>query len=80
MTRSNKNLPTSYGQNAHGNEVVMGGHDYESHGAKSVTKKQAMRINKVESESQGGSWYAKVDPNTGVIQWIRRKIKKRKKR
>lgn len=58
----------------------MGGHDYDSHGAKSVTKKQAMRINKVEGKSQGGEWYAKVDPNTGAIQWIRRKIKKQKKR
>lgn len=80
MTRNNKNLPTSYGQNAHGNEVVMGGHDYESHGAKSVTKKQARRINEVEPKSSGGSWYAKVDPDTGAIQWIRRKIKRRKKR
>jgi len=29
----------------------MGGHDYNSHGAKSVTKRQAMRINKVEPKS-----------------------------
>lgn len=70
----------SYGQNAHGNEVAMGGRDYESHGAKSVTKGQAMRINKVEGESQGGDWYAKVDPDTGAIKWLRRKIKRQKKR
>lgn len=58
----------------------MGGRDYDSHGAKSVTKKQARRINEVEPKSSGGSWYAKVDPDTGVIQWIRRRIKKWKKR
>lgn len=58
----------------------MGGHDYESHGAKSVTKGQAARINKIKGESAGGSWYAKVDPDTGTIQWIRRRIKRRKKR
>lgn len=58
----------------------MGGHDYDSHGAKSVTKKQARRINEVEPKSSGGSWYAKVDPDTGAIQWIRRKIKRRKNR
>lgn len=57
----------------------MGGHDYESHGAKSVTKGQAARINKIVGESSGGSWYAKVDPDTGAIQWIRRRIKRRKK-
>lgn len=58
----------------------MGGHDYDSHGAKSVTKRQDMRINKVEPKSSGGDWYAKIDPDTGAIQWIRQKIKKRKKR
>lgn len=57
----------------------MGGHDYESHGAKFVTKGQAVRINKIEGESSGGSWYAKVNHDTGAIQWIRRKIKRRKK-
>lgn len=58
----------------------MGGHDYDSHGAKSVTKRQDMRINKVEPKSSGGDWYAKIDPDTGAIQWIRRRIKKWKKR
>lgn len=58
----------------------MGGRDYESHGVKSVTKKQANRINKIEPNVSGGDWYAKVDPDTGAIQWIRRKIKKKKKR
>lgn len=58
----------------------MGGHDYDSHGAKSVTKRQAIRINKVDPKSSGGDWYAKVDLDTGAIQWIRRKIKRRKKR
>lgn len=57
----------------------MGGHDYESHGAKSVTKRQASRINKIEENRTGGDWYAKVDPDTGAVQWIRRKIKRRKK-
>lgn len=80
MTRENGNLLTSCSEFAHRNEVNVGGHDYDSHGAKSVTKKQAMRINKVEGKSQGGDWYAKADPDTGAIQWIRRKIKRRKKR
>lgn len=34
----------------------------------------------IEPNETGGSWYAKVDPDTGAIQWIRRKIKRRKKR
>lgn len=80
MTRENGNLLTSYSEFAHRNEVNMGGHDYDLHGAKSVTKKQAMRINKVEGKSQVGDWYAKADPDTGAIQWIRQKIKRRKKR
>lgn len=57
----------------------MGGRDYESRGVKSVTKKQAERINKIEPKSSGGDWYAKVDLDTGAIQWIRRKIKRKKK-
>lgn len=34
---------------------------------------------KIKGESQHGEWYAKVDPKTGAITWLRRKIKKKKK-
>lgn len=55
----------------------MGEGKHYSPGTVRLTKSQQNRIKAKES---GGSWYAKVDPDTGAIQWIRRKIKRRKKR
>lgn len=55
----------------------MGEGKHYSSGNVRLTKSQRNRIKPNET---GGSWYAKVDPDTGAVQWIRRKIKRRKKR
>ena len=33
----------------------------------------------IPSKSQHGQWVAQIDKDTGVIKWLRKKIKKKKK-
>lgn len=49
---------------------------YDRRNKLKLTESQSKRIH---GESQHGDWYAKVDPKTGAITWLRRKVKKRKK-
>lgn len=41
-----------------------------------LTQAQEKRI---KPTKQGGEWYKHIDPDTGVVQWLRKKEKKRKK-
>lgn len=43
-----------------------------------LSKAQQTHGNVIKPTSQHGEWYAKVDPKTGVITWLRRKVRKRK--
>lgn len=43
-----------------------------------LSKPQISHGNTVKPTSQHGDWYAKIDPKTGSITWLRRKVKKRK--
>lgn len=54
----------------------MGGRGYVSKKINRLTGEQANRIG---VNRLGGEWYAKVDPDTGAIQWLRKKVKKKRK-
>lgn len=59
----------------------MGGRGYVAKYKNIVTPRQAERFfktNRIKPTRQYGEWYAQVDPDTGAIKWIRKKIKKRK--
>lgn len=64
----------------------MGGKGYVAKYKHIVTPRQATRLlfngfllnnHVIKPTSQHGEWYAKVDPKTGVITWLRRKNKKK---
>lgn len=53
----------------------MGNGTHYTQGKVRMTKSQ---MNRIKPTRQYGEWYAQVDPDTGAIKWIRKKIKRRK--
>lgn len=55
-------------------ENKMGNRDSHSKAISTLTPRQ---INRITPNPQSGDWYAKIDPETGATQWIRKKDEKR---